>query len=192
MFDFPWICLAQDDRDFIDSFALNQIQRLRAGKRRAAKDDQTFLSSDVSILAGYRAEMATARYLGIDFDQTISAVNSSKGDLEFGIEVKATEKPKGNLFCSEKTLRDYLKRSIHTPIVLARVDAWPFVELVGWIFAKDVSRYPFQQTHARHNKGYLVPIEKLQPMIELQNLIAYWQVYNYNLERSAKSPLLTT
>lgn len=189
MFDFPWICLARDDRERIEPVIKRKLKFIRDGRRQ--KREKQFQSDEQAITNGLRGEIAVSRYLRIDWYGDDESLVTA-GDLEFGVEVKATDKANGNLYVSDNTLREYLKRSSHTPIVLARVDAWPFTELVGWIFAKEVSRYPFQQTHAMHNKGYLVPVEKLQPMIELQNLIAYWQVYNYKRDCSAKSPLLTT
>lgn len=174
-----WIVISKQDQMMIDDFANMQIERLRSGKRRASKHDPTFLQSKDSILIGYRGEWAVSRWLEIQMDFTTDARVAMGGDLDFGIEVKTTDNPNGNLFCSAKTYADYIKRNLKTPVVLAKTCSWPWVELPGWIFANELPKFPFKRIDIRHNPGFLVPINRLRPMSELKKLCNDWQKVVY-------------
>lgn len=179
--DEEWIIPCEQDRVSIDKFCREQIELVRSLKRKAGKGYPTYLKPERSILSGYRAEMATSRYLRIDKLDHVSAFNGrgnlnwDKGDLEYGIEVKATENPNGNLFCGEKPLREYIQRSSNTPVVGVQIAFWPIVIFQGWIRAYDIQKYPFKGNNVRHTAGYLVPTDKLRRMSELKELIKQWK-----------------
>ena len=168
MFDFPFIAVSEQDQRLTDSVIEKVLAHERAGKRRIPKNDQRFLPVEIAETDGMRGECASARYLGLRWKLAeVGWSEWSAGDLGYGIEVKSTSKPNGNLYCSSKTHADYMRRNMNTIVMLARVDAWPWVEFPGWILAKDLPRYPFTPTNARHNSGFLVPVEKLQPIDSL-------------------------
>lgn len=175
MFDFDWILVSGQDKLMVEEFSAFQYQRLEQKKRFASKDDPTFLPSKESILTGYKGEWAASRWLEIEMDFTTDAKQAMFGDLDFGIEVKATTNPSGNLWCSLKTLNDYIRRSPNTPVICAKVAYWPWVELPGWLYAKEIKKFPFTKTHERHNNGFLVPLKNLRPMSDLKKLCEHWK-----------------
>lgn len=162
----------------VEKRIVSKLREDETGKRKIPKNDKRFLNPEQAVTDGLRGEIAVARYLKLKWFGELSSDDNIRGDLEFGIEVKATSNPRGNLYCSQKTYNDYMRRSPNTPIVLARVDAWPWTELPGWIFAKDLILFPFNRSNARHNSGYLVPVKSLSPLNELEDLIKYWHEFN--------------
>lgn len=151
-------------------------QRLNPGKY--SWKEKSVLKTRDRITDGIRAEIAVARYLRMDWNLEHELDDIRGSDLEFGIEVKGTSIPEGNLYCSDNTLGHYIKRSRSIPVVLARVGFWPMVEFPGWIMSGEISKYPFQNQLAKHNRGYLVPVNKLKSMVELEDLMIYWKKHH--------------
>jgi hypothetical protein len=171
-----WILVSEIDRRLVSRRIQQILHDARSGKWKVPKNDKRFLSPGEAIQSGQRGEIALSRYCDLKWANEYGLGNNMNGDLEFGIEVKATNYSDGNLFCSQKTLNDYLHRSGNTPIVLARTGLWPVVEFCGFIYAKEINKFPFYRTNQRHNIGYLVPQDKLRAMCEFKRLVAHWKL----------------
>lgn len=176
MFDCPWILISGSDHHLVDERVSREIRNEKAGKRRIPKNDRRFLPQGEALLAGARGEIAASRYFYLEWSSNLPNPDHMNGDLELGIEVKATDWPDGNLHVSQKTLNDYLVRSRHVPIVLARTGMWPYVEFPGWIFAGEVSKFPFKKTNHFQNDAFQVPVSELRPIYELEALISSWKL----------------
>lgn len=182
MFEFPFIALSIQDQKLTQVLIEAELAHEAKGKRFIPKNDQRFNNKIQTLTEGIRGELAVSRYLKISFSRELSKVDHFSGDLQFGIEVKATGKDNGNLYCSKKTHADYYARDKNTPIVLARVSNWPWVELPGWLTASEVVRFPFNRTDPRHNEGYLVHVSHLRPIEQLVDMVRHSQVKNLQAE----------
>jgi hypothetical protein len=170
-----WIVLSGQDQAFIDEFASRHIANKYNGIRKDARNDRTYLKPKDSIRAGYRAEYAVARYFGLKFNDTFDVNDALAGDLEYGIEVKTTDNPVGGLYCSKTKCDLYMKRSPNTPVIGCRTAHWPWVEILGFMYARELGAFPFNKTNPRQNSGWLVPPHRLRGVPELKKLIDHWK-----------------
>lgn len=170
-----WILLSLQDQEFIDA-KIDAILRDNAENKKkfTAKQNRQIIETPKAIRCGYRAEYALSRYLNLKWSNE-QIGNYHKPDLEYGIEVKATDKPAGNLWCSQTHLDGYLRRDPNTPLVCVVMAMWPWVEFHGFLYAREVQRYPYQAPGFRGNAGYLAPRDKLRPMEKFKELVEYWK-----------------
>lgn len=185
MFTHSWIGLSGKDQVLCDAVFNDNLELDRKGKRKRPDNDKGFLKSEVALLLWTRGEIAVSRYFNLNWKTGDLKASGKKlinedfygADLEFGVEVKATDNPRYGLFVSEKTHEDYMRASPNTPVVMALVDAWPFVEIPGWMFAKEVPAFPFNKTNPRHNSGFCVPVNKLRPVEQFNKLLDHWRKF---------------
>jgi len=167
-----WIVLASDDISRANKVIDEKLQYIKAGRRR--KRDPSSLHDEKAIRLGMQGEIAASLYF--DLKWLVDDLNQSMvGDLEFGVEVKATDWPTGGLMCGEQARVDYVRKSQNTPVLCVRIDAWPWVEFPGWVYAKDLVKFPFTPKQSFHQKGFFVPPNRLQPISEFIKLIEYWR-----------------
>jgi hypothetical protein len=186
LFTYPWIGLSGQDQVLCDAVFNDNLDLERKGKRKRPENDKGFLKSEISLLCGTRGEIAVSRYFNLrwhigelkESGKKLTNQDFYGSDLEFGVEAKATDYPNGGLFVSGKTHADYMQASPNTPVVLALVDAWPFVEIPGFMFAKEIPNYPFNKTKAGHNSGFLVPVNKLRKVEEFIKLLDHWRNFS--------------
>lgn len=170
-----WIVVTGADRELAEAKITFKLNDIKVNRDKYSWVEKSVLKDSARVSEGIKGELAVARYLKLDWGLEHDLRDNRGSDLEFGIEVKATSYPSGNLYCSDNTLGHYIRRSSKIPVVCARVGFWPIVEFPGWIFSGEIAKFPFQANEHKHNRGYLVPSDKLKPMNELEDLIAYWK-----------------
>jgi hypothetical protein len=171
-----WILVSGDDQELVAKRIAEKENEISSGRGRyARRGNNQVIKREQAIACGLRGEIALGRYAGLEWFNEHGLGNNLNGDLEFGIECKSIDWTKGNLGCTQTCLDQYLKRSPHVPLVLAVTDAWPFVEFWGFLYAREISKYPFIKPDTNYNAGFMVPRDKLRSMDEFKKLIDHWR-----------------
>ena len=169
-----WITLAGQDIEQCKRLSSRFAKQQKQGRWKNKPNNPQFIKHEEASFHGYCAEYAFHRYADVEWYTPLieqDKVWATRGDCEFGIEIKSAHAPNRHLLVNRD---DHILKT-NRPVVFALTDILPTVEFVGWITAVNITLYPGEQITPNARYCYLVPQEKLKPIDELLHLIKAWK-----------------